>query len=58
MHNHSTSELSLATATIALGFGKLMEILINAEPLLAALSYIVAIIAGLVTIYSKIKNKK
>lgn len=58
MQNHVTTEMSSATALIALGFGKLMELLVNAEPVLASISYIVAIVAGLVTVYSKFKGKK
>jgi hypothetical protein len=56
MQNH-TSEFTLATTAIALGFGKIMELLVVAEPVLAALSYIVAIIAGLITIYYKLKRR-
>jgi len=56
-HTPLTSDLSLALTAIALGFGKLMELLVEAEPALAALSYIVAIVAGLVTIYYKFKRK-
>lgn len=57
MQNHGTSEFALASTTIALGFGKLMELFVIAEPILAAISYLVAIIAGLVTVYYKIKRK-
>lgn len=57
MQNHGTSEFSLATTAIALGFGKIMEVLVEAEPVLAAVSYIVAIVAGLITIYYKLKRK-
>jgi hypothetical protein len=57
MQDHPSSELSLATTAVALGFGKLMEVLVKAAPELAAISYIVAISAGLITIYFKIKNK-
>lgn len=58
MQNHGgTSEFSLAVTSIALGFGKVMELLINAEPILSSLSYIVAIAAGLVTLYYKLKRK-
>lgn len=57
MQSHGTSELTLATTAIAIGFGKIMEVLVAAEPLLADLSYIVAMLAGLVTIYYKIKRK-
>lgn len=52
-----TSELALATTLIALGAEKLMELLIKAEPVLASLSYVVAIVAGLITIYYKFKKK-
>lgn len=55
--SHTTSEVGMATALIALGFEKLMEILVRAEPILASVSYIVAIVAGLVTIYFKLKKK-
>lgn len=34
-----------------------MEVLTQAEPFLASLSYIVAIAAGLITIYYKFKRK-
>lgn len=51
------SELALATTLIVLGFERLMELLVKAEPLLASLSYIVAIAAGLITIYYKFKKK-
>jgi hypothetical protein len=57
MQNHGTSELSLAFTAIAIGFGKIVELLIKAEPVLASLSYIVAMIAGLVTVYYKLKRK-
>lgn len=57
MQTHGTSELTLATTAIALGFGKIMELLVEAEPALAAMSYIIAMIAGLVTIYYKVKRK-
>lgn len=57
VQNHTTSEFGLATTAIALGFGKLMELLVEAEPALAALSYIVAIVAGIITIYYKFKRK-
>lgn len=53
----SHAEVSMASAVIALGLGKLMEVLVAAEPVLASLSYIVAIIAGIVTIYYKFKKK-
>lgn len=55
--SHTTSEVGMATALIALGFEKLMEILVKAEPVLASVSYIVAIVAGLITIYYKFKKK-
>lgn len=58
MQNHGTSEFSLAMTAIALGFGKIMEWLVTAEPVLAAISYIVAIVAGLITIYYKIKRRE
>jgi hypothetical protein len=57
MQNHATAEVASATTLIALGFAKFMEVLIKAEPLLASISYIVAIIAGLMTIYFKCKKK-
>ena len=56
MHT-ANSELSMAVTAIALGFGKIMELLTMAEPTLAAISYIVAVVAGIVTIYYKIKNR-
>lgn len=51
------SEFSLAMTAIAVGFGGLIKILVQAEPLLASLSYIVAMVAGIVTIYYKFKRK-
>jgi len=57
MQNHTSTEISLASTAIALGFGKLMEFIVQAEPVLAAISYLVAAIAGIITIYYKIKNK-
>jgi len=56
MQPHQT-DIAMASIPVAIGFAKLMEILIKAQPLLADASYIVAVIAGLVTIYSKFKNK-
>lgn len=55
---HGNSEVSLAVTAIAAGFGKLMEFLVHAESVLGALSYIVAIAAGSVTLYFKLKNRK
>jgi DMSO reductase anchor subunit len=57
MQNHGPSEFSLAMTAIAVGFGGLMKVLVEAEPILASLSYLVAIIAGLVTMYYKFKKK-
>ena len=57
MQTHSTSEISLAMISLSIGVGKIMELLVKAEPILASLSYIVAIIAGLITIYYKFKRK-
>ena len=57
MQSHGTSELTWATTAIALGFGRIVELLVKAEPALAAISYIVAIIAGVVTVYYKFKRK-
>jgi hypothetical protein len=57
MQGHSTSEFSLGVTAIAVGFGGLIKLLITAEPLLASLSYLIAIIAGLLTIYYKLKRK-
>lgn len=57
MQNH-TSEAGLATLALAIGVGKFMELLVKAEPMLASLSYIVAMVAGIVTIYYKIKRKQ
>jgi hypothetical protein len=57
MQNH-TSEFSLATLTVAMGVGKFMELLVKAEPMLASLSYIIAMVAGITTIYYKIKRKQ
>lgn len=51
------SEFSLAVTAIAVGWGGLMKLLIEAEPILASLSYLIAMIAGLVTIYYKFKRK-
>lgn len=55
--NHISSEFGAATTAIAVGFGGLMKLLISAEPVLAALSYVVAVLVGIVTIYYKIKRK-
>lgn len=57
VQNHVTSEIGLALTTIALGFGKIVELLVKNENVLASLSYIVAIVAGVLTIYYKIKRK-
>lgn len=57
MQTHSTSEFTLATTTIALGMGNLMKVLVEAEPVLASLSYLVAMVAGVITIYYKFKRK-
>lgn len=54
--NHP-SEFSLAMTAIAVGFGGLMKVLVEAEPVLASLSYLVAIVAGFVTMYYKFKKK-
>lgn len=54
--NHP-SEFSLALTALAVGFGGLMKVLVAAEPVLASLSYLVAMIAGVVTIYYKFKRK-
>lgn len=56
MQSHQT-DITLASIPVALGFAKLMEILIKAQPFLADASYIVAIVAGIITIYFKFKNK-
>lgn len=48
----------MAFTAIALGVGSMVKVLIQAEPLLASLSYIVAIAAGGVTLFYKFKNKK
>ena len=53
---HSPGELSLAITSLSMGIGKLMDMLTTSEPALAALSYLVAIVAGVVTIYYKIKS--
>lgn len=57
VHPAGTSETSLAITAIGLAFGKLVEFLVQAEHALAAASYVVAIAAGLVTVYYKIKRK-
>lgn len=57
VHPEGTSETSLAITAISLAFGKLVEFLVQAEHVLAAASYVVAIVAGVVTIYYKIKRK-
>jgi hypothetical protein len=54
---HTHTEVTLATVAISLGLAKLMELIVHAEPILAAVSYLVAAAAGVVTIYYKIKNK-
>ena len=56
MQAHHT-DITLASIPVAIGLAKLMEILIKAQPILADISYIVAVVAGLVTIYFKFKNK-
>lgn len=56
MQSHQT-DVTLASVPIAIAFAKLMEYLIKAQPLLSDISYLVAAIAGIVTIYYKIKNK-
>jgi hypothetical protein len=53
----ATSEISLAITAIGLGAARLMEWLTHAEPALAAISYIAAALAAIITIYYKIKNK-
>ena len=50
-------EVASAWMLIALGLGKFMELLIKSQPLLASLSYLVAIVVGLTTIYFKFKHK-
>lgn len=57
MQPHSPSEFSLAMTAIAVGLGGLMKVLVEAEPILASLSYLVAMIAGIVTVYYKFKRK-
>lgn len=58
MQNHTSTEYTLATTSIAIGFGKLMELLVQAEPALASISYVVAIVAGVITIYYKLRGTK
>jgi len=53
----SHGETGLAVTAIMLAFGKLVEWLVQAEHALAAASYVVAIVAGIVTVYYKIKKK-
>jgi DMSO reductase anchor subunit len=57
MQTNHASEFSLAMTAIAVGVGGLMKVLVAAEPVLASLSYLVAMIAGIVTIYYKFKRK-
>lgn len=56
MQTHQT-DITLASVPIAIGFAKLIEYLTQAQPILAGASYIVAILAGIITIYYKIRNK-
>lgn len=59
MQNHSSSgEFSVALTLIGLGFARLVDWLVSNESVLASISYIVAIIAGLLTIYFKLKRKE
>lgn len=58
MVSHPGSETALAVTSISLGIGKLMEFLTVAEPVLASLSYLVAMVAGAITIYFKFKRKQ
>lgn len=57
MQSHATSEFTLATTSIAIGTGHLMNVWVAAEPILADISYLVAIVAGAMTMYSKLKRK-
>lgn len=59
MHNvpSNPSETTMAVTAIGVCFGKIVELLVQAEHALAAMSYVVAIVAGLVTVYYKIKRK-
>ena len=53
----SNTDVTLATMGIGLAFGKVLEELVNVTPALAAMSYLVAIVAGVITIYFKFKNR-
>jgi hypothetical protein len=57
IQNHAMGEIALAGTCIAMGVSKIFELFVKAEPALASLSYIVAIVAGSITIYYKIKKK-
>jgi hypothetical protein len=57
MQPHFHGDVALASVPVFLGLAKLAEFLLKNQPILASLSYIVAIIAGVVTIYFKFRNK-
>lgn len=57
MWHTSNADVPLATMGIGIAVAKILEELVQATPVLSALSYVVAIVAGLITIYLKLKKK-